>query len=252
MKIQAVFFDMGGTVETFWYDRQLRLQATPPIKHILARAGIDLHLTHPELYQVVSDGLDRYHAWSLKSLQELPTLQIWQEFILCQYAMDPEKLGSISEDLMCWVETNYYHRKMRPEMPEVLEWIQHHGFKIGLISNVGSRGQVPDSLERYGLHQYFDPIVLSSEYGRRKPDPAIFHYAARLACVPTSQCVYVGDRITRDIDGARRAGFCLAIQIRHAFNHGEPDIGSTPDAVIDDMRQLLDILSQKMEPIRPS
>ena len=53
------------------------------------------------------------------------------------------------------------------------------------------------NLKEYGIRQYFDPIVLSSEYGRRKPDPAIFHYAARLANVPTSECLYVGDRIAR-------------------------------------------------------
>jgi HAD superfamily hydrolase (TIGR01509 family) len=52
----------------------------------------------------------------------------------------------------------------------------------------------------------------------------------------------VGDRISRDISGARRAGFCLAIQIRHDFEHGERDDGLTPDAVIDNLTDLLGIL----------
>ena len=99
---------------------------------------------------------------------------------------------------------------MRPEMPAVLEAIKQMGLKIGLISNVNSRGQVPTNLKEYGIFHYFDPIVLSSEYGRRKPDPAIFHYAARLANVPASTCLYVGDRIVRDIDGAQRAGFGMS------------------------------------------
>ncbi len=115
---------------------------------------------------------------------------------------------------MFFIETHYYQRAMRPEVPGVLEAIHKMGLKIGLISNVNSRGQVPANLEQYGIRHYFDPIVLSSEYGRRKPDPAIFHYAARLANVPTSDCVYIGDRIARDILGARRAGFRLAVQIR--------------------------------------
>ena len=93
---------------------------------------------------------------------------------------------------------------MRPEMPAVLHAIQQMGLKIGLISNVCSRGQVPLNLEQYGLRHYFNPLVLSSEYGRRKPDPAIFHHAARLAGVPTSHCLYVGDRIARDILGRAR------------------------------------------------
>jgi FMN phosphatase YigB (HAD superfamily) len=57
--------------------------------------------------------------------------------------------------------------------------------------------------------------------------------------------VYVGDRVVRDIEGARRAGFGLAIQIRHNFEHGENDQGWTPDAVIDNMTELLDILRKQ-------
>lgn len=119
------------------------------------------------------------------------------------------------------------------------------GLKIGLISNVNSRGQVTFNLKKYGLTDYFDPVVCSSQFGRRKPDPAIFHYAARLAETPTSQCLYVGDRIARDVLGAKRAGFRLAIQIRHDFDHGEADNGAVPDVVIDDMRDLVEIIRKE-------
>jgi HAD superfamily hydrolase (TIGR01509 family) len=85
-------------------------------------------------------------------------------------------------------------------------------------------------------------VVLSSVYGRRKPDPAIFHHAARLAGVPTSRCLYVGDRIARDVLGAQKAGFGLAVQIQHSYDHGEQDTGAVPDAIIQHMDELLDIL----------
>jgi putative hydrolase of the HAD superfamily len=106
-------------------------------------------------------------------------------------------------------------------------------------------------LKKYGILDYFEPIVLSSQYGRRKPDPAIFHYAARLANVPTSQCLYVGDRIARDIVGARKAGFRLAVQIRHAFDHGEEDAGARPDAVITHMTELLTVLETELHHPQP-
>ena len=82
-----------------------------------------------------------------------------------------------------------------------------------VVDTVEGLASILGSLEEYGIRHYFDPIVLSSEYGRRKPDPAIFHYAARLANVPTSECAYVGDRLARDVEGARRTGFGLAVQI---------------------------------------
>jgi putative hydrolase of the HAD superfamily len=242
MKIQAVFFDMGGTIETFEYTREIRLEATRLIQQKLEQAGIDLCLTIEQLYDVISTGLAQYKRWCLQSLEELSPARVWSEYIFTGWDVDRDILSGISEELMFLIETRYYRRAMRPEMPEVLHSIQKMGFKIGLISNVSSRGQVPTNLRQYGIFDYFHPIVLSSEYGYRKPGPAIFHHAARLANVPTSQCVYVGDRIARDIEGARRAGFGLAIQIRHDFDHGEDDRGATPDAVITNMTKLLDIL----------
>jgi putative hydrolase of the HAD superfamily len=245
MKIQAVFFDMGGTIETFGYTRELRLETTAVIQQRLLQAEIDLNLTNEQLYEVISRGLERYKRWSIQNMEELPPQRVWVDYILSEKPVNKEKLAAIAEDLAFLIETRYYRRAMRPEMPAVLQAIKQMGLKIGLISNVNSRGQVPTNLKEYGIIDYFYPIVLSSEYGRRKPDPAIFHYAARLANVPTSQCVYVGDRVMRDIEGARRAGFGLAIQIKHDFDHGENDTGSTPDAIITDMTELLDILREK-------
>ena len=249
MSIQAVFFDMGGTIETFWHTTAMRLEATPGVQQILLDAEIDLGFSNEALYKLVSTGLMRYNEMRCESLEELPASRVWSEYILPGYPVDPVKLSAIAEDLMLYLETHYYQRAMRPEMPAVLEAIQGMGLKIGLISNVVSKGQVPDNLAQYQIRHYFDPIVLSCEYGRRKPDPAIFHHAARLANVPTSACVYVGDRISRDVIGARKAGFRLAVQIRHAGEHSEADEGALPDAVISQMTELLEIL--KTEITRP-
>jgi HAD superfamily hydrolase (TIGR01549 family) len=246
MTIRAVFFDMGGTIETFSRSEELCLQATPGLRQLLFSAGIDLQLDDRQLYQVVITGLNRYHTLSLKTQDELPTERVWREFIFADIPVDPGKLAGIAEEAMLYLETRYYHRAMRPEVPQALEAIRKMGLKIGLISNVCSRGQVPLNLVEYGIRNYFDPIILSSEYGRRKPDPAIFHYAARMANVPTGQCAYIGDRISRDIVGARKAGFKLAVQIRHDFKHGEDDSGATPDAVIDNMAEFVEILGAEM------
>lgn len=242
MMIQAVFFDMGGTIETYSFTRQLRLQATPGIQQRLLSAGIDLHLNNMELFDLISTGLKNYHNWCVESLDEYSSRMVWRDYILKNFSIDFTALDEIAEDLMLYIETQYYQRDMRFEIPDVLKTIQQMGLKIGMISNVNSKGQVPTNLKKYGIIDYFYPIVLSSQYGRRKPDPAIFHYAARLANVPTSECVYIGDRVSRDIVGARKAGFRVAVQIHHNFKHGEDDSGAEPDAIIDNMTELLDIL----------
>ncbi len=242
MTFQAVFFDMGGTIETFWYSRESRLKAIPGLRLRMHSAGIDLPLDDGQLYEVVAAGLERYHQWSMQSLEELPAGKVWAEFVFADYPMHQSRVEVSGEDLMLYIETHFYQRTMRPETPAVLESVRNMGLKIGLISNVCSRGQVPTCLQAYGLRKYFDAVVLSSEYGRRKPDPSIFHYAARLAGVPTSACVYVGDRVSRDIKGAQAAGFGMAIRIRHDFHHGEDDNGAVPDATIDSLVELVDIL----------
>ncbi|MHB8135412.1 MAG: HAD family hydrolase [Anaerolineaceae bacterium] len=250
MTIKAVFFDMGGTIETFDFTPELRLHATPGIRKLLLGAGIELNLSNEKLYLLVSDGLNNYHKICTTNLDELSPTQIWSNFILNGFSYDLGKLDSISEELMFYIETQYYKRELRPFVPQVLAEIQKMGLKIGIISNVKSKECVPVNLIKYGIRDYFDPIVLSCEYKRRKPDPAIFHYAARLANVPVSQCCYVGDRIQRDVLGAFRAGFGYTVQIIHDFDHGENDEGATPNAVIKEMSELVDVIRTEVN--RPS
>jgi phosphomannomutase len=70
-------------------------------------------------------------------------------------------------------DTCYYQRSIRPEIPGVLQILRAKGLKLGIISNIQSQEQVPGDLSRYGIRQFFDPIVLSCEFGRRNPDAVL-------------------------------------------------------------------------------
>jgi len=246
MNIRAVFFDMGGTIETLGTSDELRLRSAKALKQLLKEAGIDLNLSNEDLLEVVTQGIKKYRELCLETMIEYSPQKVWREFIFKDFEVDPLKLDNIAEELAVFVENNFYLRGMRPEVPRVLDAIEKMGLKMGVISNVNSHRQVHENLEKYGIISYFDPIVLSSEYGIRKPDPSIFHYAARLMNAPTSSCVYIGDRISRDILGSKKAGFKISVQIRDDFDHGEIDDGAIPDAVIDDMTDLIPILQHEM------
>ncbi len=245
MTIQTVFFDMGGTLERLWYTADCRRKAVPALVAMLKTAGMVLALNDQEYHDLICAGYARYHRWSMESMEELPTQRVWAEYILAGQPVDPVRLGQISEDLMFTLEQEFFLREIRPEVPEVLEKLKGKGYKIGLISNVCSRGFATANLEKYGIRNYFDPIVLSCDYGRRKPDPAIFHYAARLANAPTRNCAHIGDRIARDIVGARKAGYSLVVQIVNDFDFGEEDSGAEPDAVIHRLDQLEALLEEQ-------
>ncbi len=61
-------------------------------------------------------------------------------------------------------------------------------------------------LGRIGLRQHFAHCISAREFGRAKPDAAIFHEAcARLGIAPAN-VLHVGDDPELDVAGARRAG----------------------------------------------
>lgn len=244
MVLKAIFFDMGGTIDTFHFTREYRLKNIPLLRECLNRSGIILSVSDEQLTDMIADGVAEYLQWNMATNIELSPAEIWSKYFLKESGISPAALEPAAEELAFLYETRLFVRQMRAEMPEVLASIKAMGLKIGCISNTQSLKQVPHNLREYGIIDYFDPIVLSSEYGRRKPDPAIFYYAARLAGVPTSACLYVGDKINRDVLGAQRAGFRAAVQIKHHYHSGEIDQGANPDAVITDMRELLPFIEE--------
>lgn len=242
MTIQAVFFDMGGTIDTFRFTHQYRVENIQVIRECMFRSGISLAINDEQLADMITAGAVAYTRWNMESNTELSPSEIWADYFLKDLSIPKETLQPIGEELAFLYETRMYIREMRPEVPGVLQQIKQLGLIIGCISNTQSVNQVPFNLKSYGIINYFDHIVLSSVYGRRKPDPAIFFYAARLANLPTSACAYIGDKINRDVLGSKRAGYCLSVQIKHCYDNGETDEGAVPDAVIENMEQILPIL----------
>lgn len=246
MTIQAVFFDMGGTVERLFFDDHLRLEATGQLRQQLLDRGLDPGLSDEDLYQHIKAGLLRYMDWKEKSLVELESARILQEYIFADLNLPQEQLTDSAEELMFFMESKFYKREMRPEVPDVLKAIKKMGLKIGCISNVMSRNLILSVLQRYGIRGYFNPVILSSVYGRRKPDPSIFQHAARCAEVPPGACIHVGDTISRDVLGAQQAGYRMAVQISHPSLLHQDNGKATPDVVLQNMTELLDVLDKEM------
>lgn len=86
------------------------------------------------------------------------------------------------------------------------------------------------------LKQYFDHIVISGDFGKGKPDPAIFEYALGLLSMKKEEVIMVGDNLNTDILGASNAGI-PSVWINH---HGV--IGETmPTYEISQLKELLPI-----------
>ncbi len=243
--IQAVVFDMGGTLEELTYDETLRQDATRGLRDLLRGLGLDPGLSLPDLRAALFSGMEAYQAWRAETQVELPPEQVWTEYILANYGLSNEQLVAASDELALFYETHFYARSLRPEAPAVLEALREKGFRLAIISNTLSRRLVPNKLADYGIAHYFDPVVTSATLGWRKPNSRLFDEAARLMQLPPQACAYVGDTVSRDVIGARRAGYGLVLQIK-SFLTAKSDRGTDrvpPDAVIRDLWQVLDLVT---------
>lgn len=71
------------------------------------------------------------------------------------------------------------------------------------------------------LVPYFDHIIISGDFGKGKPDPAIFIHALEQLGVETGEALMVGDNIMTDILGASRADIDSVWVNRHEIEHGD-------------------------------
>jgi len=249
--IRAVLFDMGGTLEDLYYDDVIRQEATRDLQELLVGLQLDPGLSLPDLQTTVLSGIKAYQAWREMNEIELPPERVWTEYVFPNHGLSPARLKAAAEDVTFFYETHYQVRSLRPEAPAVLDALHKQGFRLAIISNVISRRLVHCKLVEYGIAHYFDPVVTSSNFGRRKPNVRIFEEAARLMHLPPAACAYVGDTISRDVMGARRAGYGLAIQIKSFLTDTADHAteGVPPDAVIQDLTQVVNLVNLHTETV---
>jgi len=83
-------------------------------------------------------------------------------------------------------------------------------FKLGIVSNFDYVPTAHWILEREGIIDLFDTVVISAEVGWRKPKPIIFETALARLQVSPQEALFVGDRADIDVLGAKRAGLAAA------------------------------------------
>lgn len=94
--------------------------------------------------------------------------------------------------------------KPEPHVAQALAALRARGLRLGVVSN--SDGRIAERLALAGLGRLFDAIVDSAVVGVEKPDAGIFHLACTRLSVAPHDAAYVGDLLSIDVLGARRAG----------------------------------------------
>ena len=239
--ITTVLFDMGGTLEDIWVDEESHTAAIAALDRMLKGWGLDPALPLDALRQAVDAGWKRYDVLRGAQNVELKPVQIWCDYILTDFAFPREALAPHCEEIAHMWEVTYYHRKLRPGVKTMLEALRAMGLKLGVISNTAALYQVFDSLEEYGIRDLFQDVTLSSVTGLRKPCRDIFTVSLRQMQSAPAECVYVGDTVSRDVIGSKKAGFAVAIQIASKLTREKDeklDHTLAPDFLIEDIRDV--------------
>jgi len=111
------------------------------------------------------------------------------------------------------------HTRLFPGMDEVLERLEAHGIRWGVVSNKVER-YVRPIMAALGVLERSATAIGGDTTAHAKPHPEPLLHAARLAGVAPGQCVYVGDDL-RDIEAGRAAGM-QTIAAGYGFCGDEP------------------------------
>jgi FMN phosphatase YigB (HAD superfamily) len=128
----------------------------------------------------------------------------------------------------------------------VLRLLRDRGVKIGVLSN--THGLELRSWPDSPLASLVDAVALSHEIGVCKPEPASYADVLGRLGVPAARAAYVGDGSSGELEGARAAGFAVAILVEEAARrlapHALPELRAQADicaATIEEVPHLLGV-----------
>ena len=125
-------------------------------------------------------------------------------------------------------------------VPEALEFLKASGVKIGCVTNKASEFTLP-ILKDLGISHYFETILCGDQVERKKPDPQPLLMSAEKLGVSPAASMMLGDSMS-DVKAARAAGFAI-VCMSYGYNHGEDIRDYNPDAVVDSMAEIKNIVS---------
>lgn len=217
---RAVFFDVGDTLLTIPNANAVMKTVLDRFDFVRDEEQIGEYFTaaYKQLYYGRSP--DEYAACSPETDRA---------FWVALYRHMLERLGAMehtSEEVIhewCHVLYDVFtapeHYVVFPDVIETLDELRSRGFRLGVISNFAD--SLPRILKAKGLAPYFDPMIVSTEVGLEKPDPAIFRLALERSGLPADQVLYVGDHEINDVYAPGLVGIDAVRILRYDYHEGE-------------------------------
>lgn len=126
-----------------------------------------------------------------------------------------------------------------PGVREGIDYLKSQRYPLGCVTNKAAQFTIP-LLKHFGIYDEFGVVVSGDSLPVRKPDPGPLLHAAKHFGVAPQDALMLGDSKS-DVTAARAAGFQI-VCMSYGYNHGEDIRNYDPDAVIDSMAELSNLL----------
>jgi len=230
MNIKAIIFDINGTLVDIQTDEGNE-EIYRGISHFLTYQGINIHRweLRDEYFRIMAE----QRGASAEAYPEFDAVLLWREFLkrrpkACE-ALPKEKLRVLPLILAeMYRGISRFRLQLYPEVRNILEALVRR-YKLAALSDAQSAWAVPE-MRALGLDRLFNPIVVSGDYGYRKPDRRIFQTALDGLGLKPENVLFVGNDMYRDVHGARQLGLKT---VYFSSNQGRKTAaGAEPDYII--------------------
>ena len=200
--IKGILFDLYGTLIDIETDES---------RDDIYR-GIAHYLTYHGVYRHRWEVRDRYYQIMKQQKEiggeeypEIDVEAIWNTFLEQEgVTADHErrKLALILAQIYRGLSRN--RLQLYPDVKKVLDELRP-AYRLALVSDAQTCYALPE-MKAVGLDGYFNPIIISSHFGFRKPDTRLIGKALDGLKLGPTEVICVGNDMYRDIYGASRLG----------------------------------------------
>ena len=228
MGIKGILIDLGDTL--MFIDEKKNQKYVKGLLSILNKHGStcsvdDLAMHLSNLYYSSSKGEFKNHNEYWKFL--LTSLKL---------PFGPQLVNELEK---FWNQNHQTLFKLYDRVVPVLVSLQQK-YKLVLVSNC-SLGML-EVISALGIDAFFEAIILSYQFGVRKPDKRIYIEALQRARLQTHECIFVADEIS-DLEGARMVGLrTLLVRQGSHTTHEATDPDFKPDFECNSISEITTIL----------